>query len=143
MRSDYTEQRSRIAALVGLGALSATALMLSDLPLPAAIALAACCLGRGLQLPLREHRRGTCTLERTADGSGWRRLDPDGRTVALQDVRWHLRGPIAVMLAREADGRRCQFAWAPDTLCASRRRQLRLAGLVSSRSDKPLPAVAA
>ena len=117
--------------------------MLSDLPGPVAAALAALCLAQGLRLCLQEWRRPPCRLVRADPASGWQRVDADGGLTPLRDVRWQLRGPLAVVRGRDAGGRRCQFAWGPDTLSPSARRQLRLAGVVSSRSEKPLPAVAA
>jgi toxin CptA len=142
-RIDWRPSRWLVAGLGSLGALAGAALMLGDLPRPAAAALALGCVVRGLQLARQEWRRAACTLVFSGNLPSWRRVDADGRQVPLHKVRWHLRGPLAVMRGREASGRRCQFTWAPDTLCASQRRQLRLAGLVSSRSEKPLPAVAA
>ena len=141
-RIDWRPSRWLAAGLAGLGLLAAASLMLSNLPgLPAA-SLAALSLLQGLRLGFRERRRPACRLVRE-DASGWWRVDAGGGVTPLQDVRWQLRGPLAVMRGREGSGRRCQFTWGPDTLSPSARRQLRLAGVVSSRSDKPLPAVAA
>lgn len=142
-RIDWRPSRWLVAGLALLGPLSAAALMLTDLPGPVAVALASACLLRGLQLACREGRRAACTLVGSLAPASWHRVEADGRQVPLLHVRWHLRGPIAVMRGRGAGGQRCQFVWAPDTLCPSQRRQLRLAGVVSSRSEKPLPAVAA
>ena len=142
-RIDWRPARWLVAGLALLGVLAGAALMLSDLPPPAAGVLAGACAARGLQLAGREVRRAACTLVCGGAGSGWSRVDADGRPEPLQAVSWHLHGPIAVMRARDGGGRRCQFVWAPDTLCASLRRRLRLAGVVRSRSDKPLPAAAA
>lgn len=142
-RIDWRPSRWLVAGLALLGGLAASALMLSDLPLPLATALAGACVARGLQLARREGGRAACTLVFAGAGSTWSRTDADGRLHPLQAVSWHLHGPIAVMRSRDAGGRRCQFVWAPDTLCASLRRRLRLAGVVRSRSDKPLPAAAA
>jgi toxin CptA len=142
-RIDWRPSRWLAAGLAGLGLLAGAALMLSDLPgLPAAM-LAGAGLAHGLRLGLREWRRPACRLVREDAASGWRRIDATGDAAPLRDVRWQLRGPMAVMRGRDAGGRRCQFTWGPDTLSPSARRQLRLAGVVSSRSDKPLPAVAA
>ncbi|TNJ34704.1 hypothetical protein [Arenimonas terrae] len=142
-RIDWRPSRCLIAGLAGLGPLAASALMLSDLPGRVAASLAALCLAQGLRLSLREWWRPSCRLVRADPVSGWHQVDAEGGLTPLRDVRWQLRGPLAVMRGRDACGRRCQFAWGPDTLCPSMRRQLRLAGVVSSRSEKPLPAVAA
>jgi toxin CptA len=142
-RIDWRPSRWLVAGLVSLGALAAVALMLAELPPPLAAVLALGSVLRGLQLARREWRRAARTLVFSGALPSWRLAEADGRQVPLHQVRWHLRGPLAVMRGREAGGRRCQFVWAPDTLCTSQRRQLRLAGVVSSRSEKPLPAVAA
>ena len=142
-RIDWRPSRWLAAGLAGLGLLAAAALMLSDLPEPVALALAAASLEQGLRLGRREWRRPPCRLVRADAASGWQQGNADGGVTPLRDVRWQLRGPLAVMRGRDARGRRCQFTWGPDTLCASVRRELRLAGVVSSRSDNPLPAVAA
>ena len=142
-RIDWRPSRWLGAGLVSLGLLAAAALMLGDLPRPVAAVLALGCALRGLQLARQEERRPACTLAFSGTLPSWCRIEADGRQVPLHLVRWHLHGPLAVMRGRDAGGRRCQFVWAPDTLCASQRRQLRLAGVVSSRSEKPLPAVAA
>jgi hypothetical protein len=142
-RIDWGPSRWLVAGQAGLGPLAAAALMLSDLPGPVAAALAALCLAKGLRLGLREWRRPPCRLVRADPVSGWQRVDAEGGVTPLRDVHWQLRGPLAVMRGRDVRGRRCQFAWGPDTLSPSLRRQLRLAGVVSSRSEKPLPAVAA
>jgi toxin CptA len=141
-RIDWRPSRWLVAGLAGLGLLAAAALMLSDLSgLPAA-SLAALSLFQGLRLALGEARRPACRLVRDGTAGEWR-VDAGRVATPLQDVRWQLRGPLAVMRGRDNSGRRCQFTWGPDTLSPSARRQLRLAGVVSSRSDKPLPAVAA
>jgi toxin CptA len=142
-RIDWRTSRWLVAGLVSLGALAAVALMLAELPPPLAAVMALGSVLRGLQLARQEWRRAACTLVCSGALPSWRLAEADGRQVPLHQVRWHLRGPLAVMRGREAGGRRCQFVWAPDTLCTSQRRQLRLAGVVSSRSEKPLPAVAA
>lgn len=142
-RIDWRASRWLVAGLAALGGLAAVGLLLSDLPRPLAIVLSGLCLARGLQLARSEHRRAPCTLVFSGGGPGGAMADAEGRQVPLQAVQWHVHGPLAVMRARDGSGRRCQFIWAPDTLCASTRRRLRLAGVVSSRSDNPLPAVAA
>ncbi len=142
-RIDWRASRWLVAGLAGLGGLAALALMLSDLPRWLAAAMALLCLARGLMLARREWGRAPCTLVFTPATPAWHMIDANGQQAPLQGLRWQLRGPIAVMRGRDVNGRRCQFVWGPDTLCASRRRQLRLAGVVSSRYDKPLPAVAA
>ena len=142
-RIDWRPSRWLVAGLALLGGLAGAALMLSDLPRPVAGILAGVCAVRGLQLARREGRRAACTLVSPGAASAWSCMDADGRVQPLQATSWHLHGPIAVMRARDGGGRRCQFVWAPDTLYASLRRRLRLAGVVRSRSDKPLPAEAA
>ena len=140
-RIDWRPSRWLVVGLALLGTCAALALVLSDLPPGLAVPAALAAFARGAWLARREHRRGPCAVVRS--GAGWQRLDADRQGWPLQAVRWRLQGPFAVLRARDVAGRRCHFVWAPDTLCASQRRLLRLSGVVSSRSDNPLPAVAA
>ena len=141
-RIDWRPSRWLLAGLVALGLLAAASLLMSALPpLPAALCafIAMAWAGR---LAWREGRRSPAVLVLAGQGVSiqWPR---DASPEPLHDPRWHLRGPLAVLQARDHRGRRHSFSWWPDTLPPASRRQLRLHRDLSSRYDKPLPSVAA
>lgn len=139
---DWRPSRWLLAALCVLGLLAGLSLGLSDLgTLPATLAAAGSAAWTG-SLVRKEARRpaGVVTI-----GQGITHLHLNGRGAPepLHDLRWQLRGPLAVLLARDRQGQRICLSWWPDTLPPSSRRQLRLARDLGSRHDKPLPPVAA
>ena len=141
-RIDWRPSRVLLAALMLMAVLSAIALALSDLAPWAVATLSILAITHALRLTWREARRPASVLVLTREGA--RLVSSDGLTPEpLHDLRWHLRGPIAVLWARHTGGRRLCLSWWPDTLPPTVRRQLRLARDLGFRYDKPLPSVAA
>jgi hypothetical protein len=109
--------------LLALGALAALAAWLSDLPPPARLLLALASPAYGAWLARREWRRPRCVLDFDREAL----LMHVGATSAeLSAPRLRLRGPLAALAARGADGRRHVLLWSVDTLPVHSRRQLRL-----------------
>jgi toxin CptA len=141
-RIEWRPSRWLGLALIALGALAATALCLSALPVPVRPWAALLALLHGLRLARREMQRPVWTLEWAGGDSPARRLGPWGEQT-WSGVRVLFRGPMATLTGRDAGGRRRREVWWPDTLPAAARRQLRLAAAVSRRSDKAPPQLAA
>lgn len=141
-RIDWRPSRSLLAGLVALGLLAAASLLMSALPPIPAVLSAFAALAWAGHLAWRESRRPPCVLVLAGQGVPvqWHR---GAEVEPLHDPQLHQRGPLAVLRARDSQGRRHSFSWWPDTLPPAARRQLRLLRDLSSRYDKPLPSVAA
>lgn len=140
-RIDWRPSRWLQAGLVGLGLLAAASLLVSGLPWLPAAACAVAAVAWGVVLALRERRRPSVAL--VLAGQGVLVRPPGSRAELLVDPQWQLRGPLAVLRARDQRGCRRSYSWWPDTLPPAARRQLRMHRDLSSRYDKPLPSVAA
>jgi len=132
-RLDWRPSRVLGLALVMLGLLAGASVLASRLPPPMKLPVAVLALAHALRLARREAGRAACTL-------AWAGGDApvqagEARLVA---PRLHLRGPIAVLIARDVHGTLQRFCWWPDTLSPGLRRQLRLAVAAAPRSDHPL-----
>ena len=119
-RIDWRPSRSLCGALLVLGLLGAVSVLLSDLSPAWRVLLAPASLLQGARLALREWRRAPCALEVSADGQA--SIGGD----ALASRRLRLRGVLASLDWRFADGRRGSLLWCADTLDAPTRRQLLL-----------------
>ncbi len=137
-RLDWRPSRVLALSLMVLGLLSGASLLASRLPPAVKPPAALLALSQGLRLARREAGRAPCTLAWTGGDAPLRMKDQ-----VLVARRLHLRGPLAVLTARDADGRVQRFCWWPDTLSPGLRRQLRLAASVSSRSGNPLAQLSA
>ncbi|MFA6985959.1 MAG: hypothetical protein WC213_07105 [Arenimonas sp.] len=124
-RIDWRPSPLLSAALVCLGALAATALWLSALPLACKLPLGLLALGHGGWLARREARRRVFSVEWNLDGSGVVMCLAD-RSLPLSAVRVNVRGPLASVSGRGLDGRTRRLLWFPDTLPVVSRRALRL-----------------
>lgn len=141
-RIDWRPSRWLQAGLVGLGLMAAVSLLMSALPLVPASVAAVATIAWGAGLAWREGRRRPVVLVLAGQGVFLQR-EPDSQAEPLHDMRWHLRGPLGVLRARDPRGRRRSYSWWPDTLPPAARRQLRLYRGLSLHYDKPLPSVAA
>ena len=141
-RIDWRPSGALVAALMALGVLSAIAFAMSDLSPWTATALATLSLVHAGRIAWREGRRPATVLVLSA-GDAMMATPGIVPPERLHELRWHLRGPIAVLWARTAAGRRIRLSWWPDTLPSAARRQLRLVRDRGVRYDKPLPSVAA
>jgi toxin CptA len=141
-RIDWRPSRWLLSGLVVLGMLAAVSVLMSALPQGPALLSALAAITWAGRLVWREARRPPTVLWMAGQGASvqWH---PDVPPEPLRALHWHLRGPLAVLKARDHHGRRHCFSWWPDTLPAATRRQLRLFRDLSSRYDKPLPSVAA
>ncbi|HEU0153759.1 MAG TPA: hypothetical protein VFQ84_10510 [Arenimonas sp.] len=137
-RLDWRPSRLLGLALVALGLLAGGSLLASRLPPPLKLPAATLALARGLQLARREAGRAPCRLAWAGgDAPVW----VNGSV--LVSPRLHLRGPIAVLAARDVHGRLQRFCWWPDTLSPGLRRQLHLAASADPRSANPLAVLSA
>lgn len=132
-RLDWRPSRVLCLALVALGLLAGAAVLSSRLPPPLKLPAAVLALAHALRLARREAARAPCVLA-WAGGS----TPLQAGAVSLGQARLHLRGPLAVLAARDVHGRLQRFCWWPDTLSPGLRRQLRLAASAAPRSDHPL-----
>lgn len=125
-RIDWRPSRALSGALCLLGGLAGYSLWLSALPRwPAALAGLAC-LAYGVISGWRLQQQTCARL--VWPGSGEPALiEGAGKSLRLTEVSLHLRGPMAVLSGRDADGHRQRWQWYPDTLCSDDRRALRLA----------------
>ena len=137
-RLDWRPSRVLALSLVLIGLLAGAALLASRLPPAVRPPAALLAMAQGLRLARLEAGRASVTL---AWAGGDHPLRIQGQVLAAP--RLHLRGPLAVLTARDADGRVQRFCWWPDTLSPGLRRQLRLAASVSSRSENPLAQLSA
>ncbi|TNY29256.1 hypothetical protein BV505_06255 [Thermomonas haemolytica] len=119
-RFEWRPSRLGQAALLGLAGLGVFCVLACDLPAalawPGALLVAA---GAGVQL--RRYRRLPACVVEIAPAAGIARCD--GRP--LQSLR--LRGSLAFIGWRQADGRRAWRLFWPDQLDAAQRRELKLA----------------
>ena len=122
-RIDWRPSRQLCLALLALGVLAALAAWLSGLPPVARSLLGVAAPAYGGWLARREWRRRPCVLEFDREALlmhvGLQRIE-------LSAPRLRLRGPLASVEARGADGRRHVLLWSADTLPVHSRRQLRL-----------------
>jgi toxin CptA len=110
-----------------LASLAVLSLLLSALPRSACVLGALVILGSAWTAIRRLASRPAQVLRISGDGS-WVVLLCVGRPPRLfTQARLALRGPMASLQARDAEGRSFQWNWWPDTLPAASRRQLRLA----------------
>lgn len=122
-RIDWRPSRQICVALLVLGVMAAISAWLSDLPLAARLLLGAAALAQGAWLAHREWRRPACVLE--FEGEAVLVVGESGPR-ELRSPRLSLRGPLASLIGRDADGRRQVLNWCADTLPIASRRQLRL-----------------
>ncbi len=141
-RIDWRPSRGLVAALVMLSVLAAFSVSASALPGEVRRPLAGLVLLHGLLLARRQQAQPTCTLE-WRGGSAPARLVGAGLDIEVFRVALDIRGPLVRLQGRDRHGRAHRLVWWPDTLPASARRQLVLAGRVSRRSDITLPSMAA
>ena len=126
-------------ALVCLGGLAALSLWMSALPLTAKVPLAALALGYGLRLARREGSRPPFSVRIATDEAGGVLVHAPGRPpMVAASIR--VRGPMASVAGRGADGRLLRVLWWPDTLPAGSRRALRLVS--GNRAAETGPALA-
>ncbi len=116
------------AALILLGAMTATACLLSAAPVPLARVGAAAAGLEALRLARREGRRPARSLQFAVDGRSVRiSADRTGLHLRLDQLAIHVRGPVASLQGRDSAGRRHSLVWWPDTLGEDRRRVLQIA----------------
>lgn len=132
-RLDWRPSRVLGLGLVMLGLLAGASVLASRLPPPLKFPVAVLALAHALQRARREAGRAPCVL---SWAGGEAPLLAGG--AVLRFPRLHLRGPLAVLTARDVHGRLQRFCWWPDTLSPGLRRQLRLAASAAPRSDHPL-----
>lgn len=124
---DWRPSRLLCAAHGLLAVLACLSLFLSALPRVACWLAALVILGSAWTTIRRLATRPAQVLRIAGDGS-WVVLLCVGRAPRLfSRARLALRGPMASLQARDAEGRAIQWNWWPDTLAAASRRQLRLA----------------
>lgn len=134
-RLDWRPSRVLGLALVMLGLLASASVLASRLPPLLKVPAATLALAHALHLARREAGRAPCALA-WAGGHGPLRAGDQG----LVAPRLHLRGPIAVLVARDVHGRLQRFCWWPDTLSPGLRRQLALAASAGPLTGHPLAA---
>jgi len=121
-RLEWRPSRLQAVAIVLLGLLAAVAVVASEMPAHAAWLLAAACLLQGTSGAWR-------SLQAPARSLVWNGhagvVVLDGAVLAAPGLSW--RGPIAILRWRDPNARPRTLVWWPDTLPASRRRELRLA----------------
>jgi toxin CptA len=111
-----------VAVLRMLGVLAAIAVIASELPWMAAVALASVALVYGEWLARRESRRAVSEI-----------VIPPNEAAAtingspMQDLHVQWRGPLAFLHWRDEEGRRRYLQGWPDNLPEAARRELRLA----------------
>lgn len=136
---EWRPSRVLCGALVCLGCLSALSLWMSALPLLAKVPLAVLALGYGLRVARREGSRPPFSVRIATDEAGGVLVHVPGRPpLVAASVR--VRGSLASVAGRGADGRFLRFLWWPDTLPAGSRRALRLVS--GSRAAETGPALA-
>mgnify|MGYP006191320797 CR=1 FL=1 len=132
-RLDWRPSRVLGFALVMLGLLAGASLLASRFPPHVKLPAAILALAHSLRLARREAGRLPCVLA-WAGGEGPLRVGDE----VLVSPRLHLRGPIAVLAARDVHGRLQRFCWWPDTLSPGLRRQLALAASAGPLTGHPL-----
>jgi toxin CptA len=124
-RIDWRPSRGMAVAIALIGLLATCSLLLSALPIAAALVLAAMALLRSVYLARRELRREPFELV-WAGGEAAPALNFASRTQSLTGARLYIRGPLASLTGQDEAGRAQCHLWWPDTLPAAARRQLRL-----------------
>jgi toxin CptA len=132
-RLDWRPSRVLGIALVMLGLLAAGSVLASRMPFPLKFSTATLALAQALRLARREAGRAPCEL---AWAGGNAPMLAGGQV--LHAPRLHLRGPLAVLTARDVHGRLQRFCWWPDTLSPGLRRQLVLAAAAGPLTGHPL-----
>ena len=135
-RIDWRPSRWLAVALVGLGVMSALSLWLSDLPWALALPGSLLAAAEGVRLSRRHLALAPCSVDWLGGNAPAYLTRRDG-LVRLDGATVQLRGPLATLAGKDAQGRTHRLAWWPDTLAAGDRRQLRLIHSVSGRSAKP------
>jgi toxin CptA len=110
--------------LWSLAWLGPCSLLASDLPRAVAWPLAACVAGFGL---VQAWRHGLAPALALVIPVGRGQATCNGLPMQALDIAW--RGPLAFLRWRDPGGRVRRLVFCPDTLPASSRRELRLAGL--------------
>lgn len=118
LRIELRPSRWLRAALLVLTPLAALALLLSQAPWPLALILPPLALAWAWP---RGHAPRTLVLRADSSAS----VESEAGEQALEAARLDTRGPLTVFEARAA-GRAIAWVFAPDTLPASTRRELRL-----------------
>ncbi|CAN5186148.1 hypothetical protein BH11PSE14_BH11PSE14_10020 [soil metagenome] len=114
--------------MILLGAMAATACLMSAAPVPLARLGAAAAGLEALRLARREGRRPACRLQFAVDGRSVRiYVGRTGLRLRLDHLLIHVRGPVASLQGRDPAGRRHNLVWWPDTLGEERRRVLQIA----------------
>lgn len=121
-RLEWRPSRLIGAALWFLAWLAPCCLIGSDLPAAWAWPLAVPVLAFGMRDARRYRRLPACSLLVPA-GRG--AVQVDGRRIECLQLQW--RGPLAFLDWRDGDGRGQRRVFAPDTLGAAGRRELKLA----------------
>lgn len=124
-RIDWRPSRALCAGLTCLGVLAGFALLLSDLDAFMAWPAALLCVAMGLHGARSEWRKPALGIIWAGGGEPALIASAAARW-ELQAVSLHLRGPLAVLAGRDADGRNQRFVFYPDTLNGAGRRALRL-----------------
>ena len=121
-RLEWRPSRWLIGALLGLGALAAFSVLVSEMPRWAAWPLALGAFAWGVrqawkqaQLPLYSFVFPGSELAATRDGQ------------PIHDLQLQWRGPLAFLSWSDRGGQRQRLVWWPDTLPPVHRRELRLA----------------
>lgn len=121
-RLEWRPSRWLVGTLLLLGLLATFSIMASDLPRAPAWMLSIAVILHAAQLARHEWRSPVRSLMFPGTELP---VMVDGMPVEAVDVQW--RGPLAFVSWKGRDGRRMRLCWWPDTLPASRRRELRLA----------------
>lgn len=130
-RLEWRPSRWVTGVLSLLGILAALSMLVSEMPRLAAWPLALSALAFGLWRARRESRSPTCEFFFPGNDLA---VMLDGVPIDLVEVQW--RGSLAFVRWQGRDGQDRRLSWWPDTLPATRRRELRLAagGLAASRN---------
>lgn len=123
-RCELSASRLLAGLLVLLGLLAAVSIVLSDLNLSSALAVAGVAIGWSLWLAYREWRRPPLVLLLGEIGQPATRIENGAETiVTLQAI--HFRASFVMLHWLDAKGRRFQRTLWPDALPESQRRALR------------------
>jgi toxin CptA len=129
-RLEWRSSRWVSGALSLLGIFAALSILISEMPRLAAWPLALSAVAYGLRRAWRESRSPACEFFFPGNDLP---VMLDGVQIDLVEVQW--RGSLAFVRWQGRDGRSRYLSWWPDTLPATRRRELRLAAgsLAASR----------
>jgi toxin CptA len=111
-----------------LGVLAAASLWLSAMTVSLVVPLALLAFAYSVWLSRREWQRPPFSLQWSDDEPGVATMELAGRSQTLSGIKVLVRGPLACVFGRGADGKIRRFMWYPDTLPPVARRTLRLAG---------------